>query len=126
MATTNPLAVGLCESPRASQHATPSESNPAPPTRATVKAAGVSSGEPSSSCTVVDEKHSSAKPAPNSITAVIEYRIFMDQLAKKAEHPFRRVLAYVVSFHSPECDFRGLWICAFTSPTFSDAPLCIG
>ena len=46
LAATNPLAARLCVSPRASQHARPSASSPAPPTRATVRAAGVSSGAP--------------------------------------------------------------------------------
>jgi hypothetical protein len=40
--------------PLASQHATPSESNPAPQTRATVKAVGVSSGEPTSNSELAD------------------------------------------------------------------------
>ncbi|MBV8279621.1 MAG: hypothetical protein JO170_30755 [Verrucomicrobia bacterium] len=67
-----------CESSRASQHVIPSEINPAPPTRATVKALGASSGDPSSSATVVDEKQRSAKPAPSSITAVTVCSIFME------------------------------------------------
>jgi hypothetical protein len=57
----------------------PSANNPAPPTRATVKSVDVSSGEPSSSATVVDGKHSSAKPAPSSITAFTVCRVFMNK-----------------------------------------------
>jgi hypothetical protein len=78
IAATNPLAAGLCVSPRASQQATPSGSNPPPPTRATVKAADASSGAPSRSATVAEGKHSSAKPAPSSITAVAVSRVFTD------------------------------------------------
>jgi hypothetical protein len=56
LAATNPLAARLCVSPRASQHARPSASSPAPPTRATVRAAGVSSGAPTRSSTVIEGK----------------------------------------------------------------------
>jgi hypothetical protein len=79
IAATNPLAAQLCVLPRASQHATPSANSPAPPTRTTVKAAGVSSGAPSRNSTVIEGKQRSAKPAPNSITAVTVCRAFMDQ-----------------------------------------------
>jgi hypothetical protein len=54
-------------------------SNPAPPTRATVKAGAASNGAPTRSATVADGKHSRAKPAPSSITAVRVYRAFMDE-----------------------------------------------
>ncbi len=75
IAATNPLAARLCVSPRASQQATPSVSNAAPATHAKVKAAGASSGMPTRSATVTEGKHSSAKPAPSSITAVTVSRV---------------------------------------------------
>ena len=61
-----------------SQQATPSESNPAPATRATVEAAGPSSGEPTRSVTVAEGHSISAEPAPSSITAVAVCSVFMD------------------------------------------------
>jgi hypothetical protein len=79
IATINPLAARFCVSPRASQHATPSESKPALQTRATVRAAGVSSGKPASISAVADGKHTSAKSAPTSMTAVTLWRVFTDE-----------------------------------------------
>ncbi len=76
---TNPLAARLCVSPRASQQATPSETNPAPPTRATVKAADASSGAPTRSTAAADGKHSSARPAPISMFAVVANRMFIGE-----------------------------------------------
>ena len=51
-------------------------SNPAPPRRATVKAAGASSGAPTRSATVAEGQHRSAAPVPTSITAVVVCRVF--------------------------------------------------
>jgi hypothetical protein len=56
-----------------------SASSPAPPTRPTVKAAGVSSGAPIRSAAVAEGQHSSAKPAPSFITAITVYKVFTDE-----------------------------------------------
>jgi len=76
IAVTNPLAAELCVSLRASQHATPIVSNPAPPTRATTHAAASCSGVPSNSFAADDGRLNKAKPAPASITAVVVQRAF--------------------------------------------------
>src|SRR6476659_6377200 len=66
MAATIPRADAPCW--RASQHATPSDSNAAPATRATDDSTGESNDDLNSSQTIVEGDSNSPKPAPTSIT----------------------------------------------------------
>src|SRR5213592_1727470 len=77
IATTNPLAVRLCVSSRASQQATPSASNAAPATRASITAADVPSGEPSSSRTTTEGTAINPSPVAASRMAVSLSKRFM-------------------------------------------------
>ena len=69
-AAINPRPARLAPSSRASQHATPNESNAAPVMRPTINAAGPSSDAPSNSRATSGGDDSSVKPIAVSTTAV--------------------------------------------------------
>src|SRR5438128_1646880 len=84
IATTNPLVARLCVSSHASQQTTPSASNAAPATRASITAADVPSGEPSSSRTTTEGTATNPSPVAVSMMAVSFNKRFIGFAAKQA------------------------------------------